>query len=119
MRHLLDTLATGESRSESEATVETADGRVVHVSLVTAPLAGRSGALDAAVAVVRDISRLHQLEAEVRRGETLAAVGRVAVGLAHEIRNPLGPSAGRCSCSSASWATRRAGASTRTCCCRR
>ncbi len=90
VRHLTDTLATGESRSESAATVETGDGRVVHVSVVTAPLAGRSGALDAAVAVVRDISRLHQLEAEVRRGETLAAVGRVAVGLAHEIRNPLG-----------------------------
>ena len=90
VRHLTDTLATGESRSESEAIVETGDGRVVHVSVMTAPLTGRSGALDAAVAVVRDISRLHQLEVEVRRGETLAAIGRVAVGLAHEIRNPLG-----------------------------
>jgi two-component system nitrogen regulation sensor histidine kinase GlnL len=90
VRHLTDTLATGESRSEAEAIVETGDGRVAHVSVMTAPLAGRSGAVEAAVAVVRDISRLHQLELEVRRGETLAAVGRVAVGLAHEIRNPLG-----------------------------
>jgi nitrogen-specific signal transduction histidine kinase len=40
--------------------------------------------------VLRDLSRIRQLEAEVRRGETLAAAGRMAVGLAHEIRNPLG-----------------------------
>jgi two-component system nitrogen regulation sensor histidine kinase GlnL len=89
VRHLADTLATGESRSESEATVEGADGRAVPVSVVTAPLTGRSGRVEAAVAVLRDISRIKQLEAEVRRGETLAAVGRMAVGLAHEIRNPL------------------------------
>ena len=89
VRHLADTLATGESRSESEATVEAADGRPVPVSLVTAPLPGRSGHVEAAVAVLRDVSRIKQLEAEVRRGETLAAVGRMAVGLAHEIRNPL------------------------------
>ncbi len=89
VRHLAETLATGESRSESEAAVEAADGRLVHVSIVTAPLAGRRGPVEAAVAVIRDISRLRQLESEVRRGETLAAAGRMAVGLAHEIRNPL------------------------------
>src|SRR5216684_507409 len=65
IRHLGDTLATGESRSESEA-------------------------VTAAVAVLRDVTRLRQLEAEMRRGETLAAAGQIAIGLAHEIRNPLG-----------------------------
>jgi two-component system nitrogen regulation sensor histidine kinase GlnL len=89
VRHLGDTLATGESRSESEAVVEGGDGRPVHVSIVTAPLA-RSGDVEAAVAVIRDVSRLHELESEVRRGETLAAAGQIAIGLAHEIRNPLG-----------------------------
>ncbi|HEY7868884.1 MAG TPA: ATP-binding protein [Methylomirabilota bacterium] len=89
VRHLGDTLATGESRSESEAVIESGDGRLVRVSVVTAPLA-RSGGVEAAVAVIRDVTRLHQLEAEVRRGETLAAAGQIALGLAHEIRNPLG-----------------------------
>ena len=89
VRHLGDTLATGESRSESEAVIESGDGRPVHVSIVTAPLA-RSGDVEAAVAVIRDMTRLYQLESEVRRGETLAAAGQIAMGLAHEIRNPLG-----------------------------
>src|SRR5262245_66257247 len=90
VRHLGYTLTTGESRSEAEAVIEGADGRAVHVSIVTAPIAGRSGAVTSAVAVVRDITRLRQLEAEMRRGETLAAAGHIAMGLAHEIRNPLG-----------------------------
>jgi two-component system nitrogen regulation sensor histidine kinase GlnL len=90
VNRLGETLATGESRSEAEGTIDTADGRVVPVSLVTAPLFARDGSVEAAVAVLRDVSRIRQLEDEVRRGETLAAAGRMAVGLAHEIRNPLG-----------------------------
>jgi two-component system nitrogen regulation sensor histidine kinase GlnL len=90
VRHLSETLRTGESRSEAEALIPGADGRPLPVSVVTAPMAGRSGEVEAAVAVLRDVSRIRQLEEEVRRGERLAAVGRMAMGLAHEIRNPLG-----------------------------
>jgi two-component system nitrogen regulation sensor histidine kinase GlnL len=85
-----ETLTTGESRSEADGTLETVEGRLIHVSIVTAPLFARDGTVEAAVAVVRDVSRIRQLEDEVRRGETLAAAGRMAVGVAHEIRNPLG-----------------------------
>lgn len=88
-RHLTETLRTGESRSEGEATMEGPDGRSIPVSIVTAFLASRDGAPEGAVAVLRDLTRLRQLEEEVRRGETLVVVGRMAVGLAHEIRNPL------------------------------
>ena len=89
VRRLRETIATGESRSEAEALLDTVDNRQVPVSVVTAALFDRDGTVEAAVAVLRYLSRIRQLEAEVRRGETLAAAGRMAVGLAHEIRNPL------------------------------
>jgi two-component system nitrogen regulation sensor histidine kinase GlnL len=90
VRRLAETLATGESRSAADSAIDRTDRREVPVSLVTAPLFAKDGTVGGAVAVLRDLSRLRQLEAEVRRGETLAAAGRMAVGLAHEIRNPLG-----------------------------
>src|SRR5207244_7722865 len=90
VRRLAETLASGESRSEAEALIERPDRREVPVSLVTAALFGKDGTVGGAVAVLRDLSRMRPLEADVRRGETLASAGRMAVGLAHEIRNPLG-----------------------------
>lgn len=41
------------------------------------------------VVLFEDVTRLREMEAAVARDERLAAVGRLAAGLAHEIRNPL------------------------------
>ncbi len=41
------------------------------------------------VVVFQDLSNLRRMEESVRRSDRLAAVGQLAAGLAHEIRNPL------------------------------
>jgi PAS domain S-box-containing protein len=89
-RHLGETIRLAEGRAEAESEITTTDGRAVPVSVLTAPIHGPTGALRGAVAVLRDLSRIRALEAEVRRGERLAALGQMALALAHEIRNPLG-----------------------------
>jgi two-component system sensor histidine kinase PilS (NtrC family) len=53
-------------------------------------LCSRSGLEDGgSVVFIEDVTRLREMEAVVARKERLSAVGRLAAGLAHEIRNPL------------------------------
>lgn len=54
------------------------------------PLIGRAGHTSGLIMTFQDVTKMRVLEETVRRSDRLAAVGRMAAGLAHEIRNPLG-----------------------------
>jgi two-component system, NtrC family, sensor histidine kinase PilS len=62
----------------------------VRVSALTVPERGELGY----VYVLDDLTEIRRLEREVRMQDRLAAVGRLAAAIAHEIRNPLTSIAG-------------------------
>jgi two-component system sensor histidine kinase PilS (NtrC family) len=41
------------------------------------------------VVIFQDVTRVVEMERELRRSERLAAVGQLSASIAHEIRNPL------------------------------
>ncbi|MDQ2918665.1 MAG: ATP-binding protein, partial [Verrucomicrobiota bacterium] len=54
------------------------------------PLFAKDGETTGLVVSFQDLTEIRSMEDNVRRKDRLAAVGRGAAGLAHEIRNPLG-----------------------------
>jgi two-component system, NtrC family, sensor histidine kinase PilS len=77
-----------------EAAINTPDeihaSRQATVACSAAPLVGRRGKVYGLILTFQDITEIRVMEATLRRSDRLAAVGRMAAGLAHEIRNPLG-----------------------------
>ena len=57
--------------------------------MTTTPLRGAEGQSLGVVAILRDLTPVRQLEEQLRRSDRLAALGTLAAGLAHEIKNPL------------------------------
>jgi two-component system sensor histidine kinase HydH len=64
-------------------------GKMIPLALSATPIRSEEGVCEGAVIVLRDLSEIKQLEEKVRRSEKLAAIGELAAGVAHEIRNPL------------------------------
>jgi two-component system sensor histidine kinase HydH len=64
------------------------DGRIF-LSLSVAPLRDEKGEERGSVLLIKDLREIRDLQEKVRRSERLASLGRLAAGVAHEIRNPL------------------------------
>ncbi len=75
-------------RSNQEVTLHV-NGRALPIVSSSSPLHGPAGEPLGTVGVFSDLSRVKELEAEKNRAGRLAAVGALAAGMAHEIKNPL------------------------------
>lgn len=60
------------------------------VNAYTTPIFSKGGNQNGAVMIIRDLSRVKELEDTLRRADRLSMLGTLAAGLAHEIKNPLG-----------------------------
>jgi PAS domain S-box-containing protein len=65
------------------------NGEPVHVSVTLAPIRDEAGAIIGTSRIVRDITRRKQLEQSLLQAEKIAATGRMAAAIAHQINNPL------------------------------
>jgi PAS domain S-box-containing protein len=86
---LMETLTSRAPITDIALTLRRRSGAAVPVELSTAPLKGGDGKDLGVVAVFRDLTAVRQLESRLQRSDRLAAVGTLAAGLAHEIKNPL------------------------------
>ena len=65
------------------------DGQHVPLALRTAMLQDRAGCGGGLLAIFEDLSLIQTLERRLHRADRLAALGQMAAGVAHEIKNPL------------------------------
>jgi two-component system sensor histidine kinase HydH len=64
-------------------------GKEIPLSLSATPLKDEMGREMGSVFLLRDLREIRALQEKVRRSERLSSLGRLAAGVAHEIRNPL------------------------------
>lgn len=94
---LLSSLEQRQSRVRAEIMVRNAAGASLPLGIST-NLLMHDNDVTGVVAVFQDLTAVREMERRARRNETLAEVGALAAGIAHELRNGLNPITGSVEC---------------------
>jgi PAS domain S-box-containing protein len=87
--HIIAKLRSGERIEHFETRRMRKNGEIIDISLTVSPIRDQKGRVVGASKIVRDISDRKAAEAAIIEKEKLAAAGRLAATLAHEVNNPL------------------------------
>jgi PAS domain S-box-containing protein len=86
---ILKKIQSGERIDHYETVRVAKDGERLDVSLTISPLKDASGKIIGASKVLRNVTQRKQLERSLLQAEKIAATGKMAASIAHEINNPL------------------------------
>lgn len=87
--NILDNIRNGRSIEHFETVRITKSGERIDVSLTISPLRDESGQVIGASKILRDISAQKRMANSLLQAEKIAATGKMAATIAHEINNPL------------------------------
>ena len=73
----------------SELTSQVLGGALAYIRWTISPLTDSRERRIGHILTFEDVTRVRQMEEQMKKAETLATLGKLAAGIAHEIRNPL------------------------------
>jgi PAS domain S-box-containing protein len=86
---IMENIRAGRRVEHFETVRRTKSGQLLDVSLTISPIRDKQGRVVGASKILRDISTRKRLEQALLQAEKIAATGRMAATIAHEINNPL------------------------------
>ncbi len=86
---ILARIRAGERIEHFDTIRRTKSGDLLQVSLTISPVKNHQGRIVGASKILRDVTGRKRLESSLIQAEKIAATGRMAATIAHEINNPL------------------------------
>ncbi|OGR11357.1 MAG: hypothetical protein A2097_03520 [Desulfobacula sp. GWF2_41_7] len=89
MTDLVKEMETSQKQVNKDISLEIDTGRRVLLDITASPVMAYEGRITGYVFLFRDLTLISELKKQVETNRRLAAIGKLAAGVAHEIRNPL------------------------------
>ncbi len=87
--HAVSALNSNMDFVEKEVDIITKGGSYQPATIIASKIISEYGDHIGDIVIIKDLKEIKKLQEEIQRKERLASLGRLAAGIAHEIRNPL------------------------------